>query len=106
MLLDAESEQYLVVNTHRGRYKYHRLAYGVLTAPAISQKTMEQILHRIPNVVCFLDDILVTAPTMEKHIAVLEKAMSRLEDCGVRLKGPKCEFLKEAVEYLGFKIEA
>lgn len=104
--LDTESEQYLVVNTHKGLYKYHRLAYGVSTAPAIFQKTMDQILHGITNVVCFLDDILVTAPTMEEHIAVLDKVMSRLEDCGVRLKQSKCEFLKDSVEYLGFKIDA
>lgn len=39
--LDTESEQYLVVNTHKGLYKYHRLAYGVSNAPAIFRKTMD-----------------------------------------------------------------
>lgn len=32
--------------------------------------------------------------------------MSRLEDCSVRLKQSKCEFLKNSVEYLGFKIDS
>ena len=54
---------------------------------------------------CFLDDILGTAPTMEEHIAVLDKVMSKLEKCGVRVKQSKCEFLKDSVEYLGYKID-
>lgn len=65
--LDTISKQYLVANTHKGLYKYHRLAYGVSTAPAIFQKTMDQVLHGIPNVVCFVDDILVMALIMEEH---------------------------------------
>lgn len=65
--LDTISKQYLVANTHKGLYKYHRLAYGVSTAPVIFQKTMDQILHGIPNVVCFVDDILVMALIMEEH---------------------------------------
>lgn len=75
LTLDSQSEQYLVINTHKGLYKYHRLAYGISTAPAIFQKTMDQILHGIENVVCFLDDILVTAPTKEEHTAVLDRVM-------------------------------
>lgn len=33
--LDNDSEKYLTVNTHRGLYTYHRLAYGVSSAPLI-----------------------------------------------------------------------
>lgn len=43
--LDAESEQYLIINTHKGLFKYHCLAYGISTALAIFQHTMDQILQ-------------------------------------------------------------
>lgn len=35
LILDEESEKYLTVNTHKGLYKFHRLSYGVSSAPAI-----------------------------------------------------------------------
>ena len=34
LMLDEESEKYLTVNTHKGLYKFHRLSYGVSSAPA------------------------------------------------------------------------
>ncbi|KAG1941992.1 retrotransposable element [Pimephales promelas] len=103
--LDAESEQYLTINTHKGLFKYHRLAYGISTAPAIFQHTMDQILQGLQNVVCFMDDILVSAPSPEEHLEVLDKVLSRLQQHGIRVKKSKCEFLCKSVEYLGFKID-
>lgn len=66
--LDPESEQYLTINTHKGLFRFNRLAYGISTAPAIFQHTMNQILDGIDNVVCFMDDILVSAPTIGEHL--------------------------------------
>ncbi len=49
--LQLESEQYLTINTHKGLFRYQRLAYGVSTAPSVFQHTMDQILHGMENVV-------------------------------------------------------
>lgn len=103
--LDTESEQYLTINTHKGLFKYHRLAYGISTAPAIFQHTMDQILQGLQHVVCFMDDILVSAPSSEEHLVVLDKVLSQLQQYGIRVKKSKCEFLCNSVEYLGFKID-
>ena len=58
--LEEESKQYLVINTHRGLYRFNQLPYGVASAPATFQQTMEQIFAKIPGVVCYINDILVT----------------------------------------------
>ncbi|XP_055758362.1 uncharacterized protein K02A2.6-like [Salvelinus fontinalis] len=78
--LDPESEQYLTINTHKGLFRFNRLAYGISTAPAIFQHTMDQILDGIDNVVCFMDDILVSAPTIGEHLApeLLRKVCGKL----------------------------
>lgn len=104
--LDPESEQYLTINTHKGLFRYHCLAYGVSTAPAIFQHTMDQILHGMDKVMCFMDDILVSAPTKEEHLKILDQVMTRLERYGVRIKQSKCAFLQDSVEYLGYRIDA
>ncbi|KAK6319814.1 hypothetical protein J4Q44_G00089210 [Coregonus suidteri] len=103
--LDPESEQYLTINKHKGLFRFNRLAYGISTAPAIFQHRMDQISDGIDNVVCFMDDILVSAPTIEEHLVVLDKVMSRLEKNGGRMKRCKCKFLQDSVEYLGYKID-
>ena len=57
--LDKELQKLCVINTHKGLYRYTRLPFGVASAPGIFQKTMERLLHGIPGVVVYIDDILV-----------------------------------------------
>ena len=45
LILDEESRPYLTINTHRGLYQYNRLPFGVASAPAVFQKTMDTILR-------------------------------------------------------------
>jgi hypothetical protein len=43
------------------------LAYGVSSAPAIFQSVVDQSLSGLTNVVCRIEDILITAPDDEAH---------------------------------------
>lgn len=56
------------INTHKGLYQYKRLVFGIASAPAIWQRTMEQVLKDIPSTQCYLDDILVTGKNDEDHL--------------------------------------
>ena len=104
--LDEESKKLVVINTHKGLFRYNRLPFGVSAAPAIFQRTIEGVLQGIPNVCVYLDDILVTGRTDEEHLRNLDKVLTRLEEAGMRLKRSKCAFLLPAVEYLGHHISA
>jgi len=84
--LDKNSRKYVVINTHRGLFQYNRLPFGVSSAPGIFQRVMESLLSGVPNVVVYLDDILVTGPTEEEHLAALEEVLRRLQAAGLRLK--------------------
>ena len=66
--LDEESKEYVTVNTHKGLYRYNRLPFGVSSAPSIFQKTMENLLQGIKGVSVYIDDILITGPTIEEHL--------------------------------------
>ncbi len=59
LLHDEESKQYVMINTHKGLFKYNRLVFGVASSPAIFQRTMESLLQGIPHVAMYLDDILI-----------------------------------------------
>lgn len=60
LLQEEESKKYTTINMHKGLYQYSRLPFGIASAPAIFQKTMDTILQGIPHVICYIDDILVT----------------------------------------------
>ena len=104
--LEENSKQYVVINTHKGLYRYNRLPFGVSSAPAIFQRTMEGILRGIPKVCVYIDDILITGATEQEHIRTLDKVLTRLAEAGLKLKQAKCSFLRPSVEYLGHNISA
>ena len=100
LVVDEPSRKYLTVNTHKGLFK--RLPFGVGSAPAIFQRTIEMILQGLPHMCVYIDDILVTGSTEAEHLQNLDCVLSRLKSAGIRLRKQKCAY----VEYLGHQISA
>ena len=80
--IDEESKRLLVVNTPRGLFRYTRLPYGVSSAPGIFQHLMENVLQGIPNMIVYINDILVTGANEEEHLKTLSLVLDRLEKAG------------------------
>ena len=62
------------------------------------------ILHGLSNVICYIDDILVSGEDEASHFRSLEEVFTRLKKHGIRLKQEECSFLLPKVEYLGHQI--
>ena len=89
-----------MINEHKGLFQYTRLPYGILSAPGIFQKEMDNLLASIPGVAVYLDDISVTGVT--EHLKSLEEVLRRLGQSGLRVKKKKCLFMVPSLSYLGF----
>ena len=61
---------------------------------------MDTLSQGYEGVLVYLDDILVTGSTQTKHLDNLNKVLSKLNECGLKLKTSKCVF---KVQYLGHK---
>ena len=84
--LDEASRQYVVLNTHKGLFRYTRLPYGISSAPGIFQRVMENLLRNIPGAVVYIDDVLITGPDEKSHLAALEEVLKRMEEAGLRFE--------------------
>jgi len=91
--LAKSDKEILTLNTHKGLYQCNRLMYGVAAAPAIWQRTIENILSGIPGVAVFLDDIRVSGKNLDEHMARLELVFKQLSKYNLRINKEKCEFL-------------
>ena len=101
LILDEESRKYVVVNTHRGLYRYTRLPFGIASAPDLFQRVMDEILQGMEKVTCYLDDILITGTSNKEHLKNLSEVLQRLQNHGVHLKLEKCRSMVDSVECLG-----
>ena len=102
--LEEESKRYTTISTHKGLFEYNRLCYGIASAPGIFQRTMENLLQGIPNVVVRIDDILIGGKTPQDHLRSCSEVLSRLDEAGIRLRKDKCIFGAPEVTYLGHRI--
>ena len=101
LVLNEQSKQFTTINTHRGLYQY---SFGISCAPAVFQRTMDNLLKGIKHVSVYIDDIVVTGITEEEHLKNLDEVLSRLDDVGARLRKEKCSFFSPQIEYLGHLI--
>ncbi|KAL5503067.1 hypothetical protein EMCRGX_G009958, partial [Ephydatia muelleri] len=88
-----------------GRYYFHKLPFGICSAPEHFQKRMSKILAGLEGVLCQMDDVLVFGKDKEEHNARLIAALNRIRDAGVTLNREKCEFEKGKLLFLGHVID-
>ena len=102
--LQEDSKKLVVINTHKGLFRYNRLPFGVSAAPSIFQRTMEVLLQGLAGVCVYLDDILITGKTEAEHLNNLSAVLERLKNAGMKLNSSKSAFMLGEVKYLGHKI--
>ena len=88
-----------------GRYQFHRLPFGITSAPEHFQRRMSEILYGAKGVVCMMDDILVFGENQKEHDDNLKEALKRIEMAGLTLNRDKCEFSKDQKSFLGQVID-
>lgn len=91
--------------TEFGMFRCVRLPFGLTNAPDIFQETLQEIvLGGCEGTINYLDDILVYGTSMVEHDKNLEAVMARLRNHNVRINMSKCNFRKQSVTFLGFKL--
>lgn len=104
MKVQDEYKDFLVINTHKGLYRYNVLPQGIASSPAVFQEFVDQILRDIPNAGSFIDDCIATGNSDADHLKTLRKIVLKMRECNYKLSKEKCEFMKSSIEFLGHQI--
>ena len=99
--LDKESSLLTTFNSPSGRWRYKRLPFGLNSANEVFQKKVSQIFENLPGSVVLFDDILIFGKNEEEHDEVLNQALERCANAGLKLNPKKCRYKVSEVQYLG-----
>lgn len=103
--LDKGSRDLTTFLSEHGMYRFKRLMFGVNCAPEIFQREMTRILKDFPNIIIYIDDILIFAGTLEELRKTVAQVMQVLRQNNLTLNQDKCEFDKTSVTFLGHKLD-
>ena len=92
--------------TLNGLYEFNRMPFGLSTAPATFQRTMDIILSGLTYAIClcYLDDVIIFGRDINEHCERLETVLLRLREHNLRVKLSKCKIAVPQVAFLGHVI--
>lgn len=102
--LREEDRQKTAFSINNGKYEFTRLPFGLRNAPAIFQRTLDDILRELIGKICFvyIDDIIIFGKDEKSHAENIKKVFQTLESANMKIQLDKCSFFKQEVEFLGF----
>ena len=78
---------------------------GLSSSAQSFQRLLDHVLDGVEGCFVYLDDIMLHAPTQERHDQILEEVLKRLNEAGLSIALDKCKFAKESIDYLGYRVD-
>jgi len=99
----AKDRDKATFTSYTGLFRFLRLPFGLVNAPASVQRALDIILSGLWWQTClfYLNDVIVFSRTVGDHIRHLREVLLLLEEAGISLKPSKCHLFQQEMEYLG-----
>ena len=95
----------IIGGEYTGTYRFVTGFYGLTVMPTEFQKAMDLLLAKFREGFVFIDDILiVTKGTKSEHLDKVREILKVMNEAKLKLKAGKCNFAKQEIEWLGFKL--
>ena len=94
------------VITPFGSFEFLRMPFGLRNASQTFQRFLDQVLHGLPFVFGYIDDLLIASASMTEHLQHLDIVLQRLTTYGLVIQPQKCTFAASSVEFLGHQVSA
>ncbi|XP_060810227.1 uncharacterized protein LOC132904318 [Amyelois transitella] len=88
-----------------GLFEFLRLPFGLRNGSQTFQRFMcDNVLKDLDFVFAFIDDVMISSFTKEDHENHLRQVFQRSTDFVITINLNKCEFGKQAIEFLGYEV--
>ena len=102
--LSKEARPLTAFRTRHGLYQFCVMPFGLVNAPATFSRLMRRVLEGLPNLYCYLDDVLIATKNWEEHLECLRLLFEALAKHNLHAKPSKCEFGQTTLTYLGHNL--
>ena len=104
--VEKKSRPLLAFITPMGLFQFTRMPFGPKNSGAVYARFVDMILQRIrsPNIVAYIDDILVFTGDLEQHLVELRAVFEVHRMSGIMLCAKKTKLFTEKTKYLGFDV--
>ena len=101
--IDEESRHLTAFATPWSLLEWCRIPFGLMNAPPVFQRYMNECLVGLRDVICipYIDDVLVYSKSFEDHLVDVDRVLQRLGEHGIKLNPAKCVWFQKEVKYLG-----
>ena len=99
--LDESSIPKTAFTSPFGKYKYIKLPFGLLQAPAYFQELMTGVLKDFPFAIAYLDNISILSRRAEEHLYHIRQVFKKLWNALLSMKLSKCHFFAKEIQNLG-----
>ncbi|XP_030604464.1 uncharacterized protein LOC115793557 [Archocentrus centrarchus] len=101
--LHEDDKKYTAFSSPFGLHEYNRMPQGLTNSPATFMRMMMSIFgdENFTSLLCYLDDLMVYAPSEQVALDRLQMVFSRLAANNLKLSPKKCHFLQRSVKFLG-----
>ena len=104
--LTEASSKLLVINTHKGRYRFKRMPFGAKMSQDVFQMKMDLIMEKCPGVISIHDDIVIYGTSDQDHDSNLINLMNVAQLEGLVLNSKKLELKRPRVSFFGAEYSA
>ena len=99
--LTEASSKLLMINTHKGRYRFKRMPFGAKISQDVFQMKMDFIMEKCPSVISIHDNIVIYGVSDEDRDCNLINLMNVAKEECLVLNSKKLELKRERVSFFG-----
>ncbi len=106
MELDPASPEITTFSMPSVHYEWLRKPFGLKSTPLTFQGMINNLFAGMlgNSMFAHFDDLIIASKNPRTHLKTLQTVLQSLQEAGLKVKLPKCEFLKAKINLLGHEI--
>ena len=102
--INEEDQPKLAFTFERKQYMFLRAPFGLKHLPSLFQRVISSIFKDMPNVISYIDDIVIFSNDIDTMIQTIRTAVFRLTKAGMKIKITKSHIGLPRIQLLGHTV--